>query len=116
MATINTRDAADCYLTMQIKTASKSKAIYMLHDRCIYFLLKSKIAPLEKSSLLRKAQNILSQLQMSLKVNDSVSSSLFYLYDYCYVCLERGYDQDRANALEILRMLQQTFRELLKKP
>ena len=88
----------------------------MLHDRGMSFLLLAQSAPLGKSFYCIKVQNILSQLQRSLRITDSVSQSLFYLYDYCYLCLERGGDSAIADVLEILGILKDTFRKLLRRP
>jgi flagellin-specific chaperone FliS len=116
MATFNPANVAEHYFRNQIDTASKRKAICMLHDRCMFFLLKILSTDGEKASFLIKAQNILSQLQLSLLIHDSVSQSLFYLYDYCYLSLERGKDQDINNSLEIIGILRDTFRRLSKRP
>jgi flagellar biosynthetic protein FliS len=116
MAKLTPAHVAEHYFLKQIETASKRKAICMLHERCMFFLLKTHLMTKEKSLFLIKAQNILSQLQLSLWVQDSVSQSLFYLYDYCYLCLERGNDQDISNSLEIIGILRDTFRKLLKRP
>jgi flagellin-specific chaperone FliS len=116
MALFNSAEIAEHYFRSQIETASKRKAICMLHERCMFFLIKTFLTNKEKSFLLIKAQNILSQLQRSLRIHDSVSRSLFYLYDYCYLCLERGGDQDINNTLELIGILRDTFRKLSKRP
>jgi flagellar biosynthetic protein FliS len=109
-------DIAEYYTKVQIETASKNKAIYMLHERCMFFVLKAQSAPDNKMFYCAKAQNILSQLQTSLQIDDSISQGIFYLYDYCYVILGRGNDSDLANALEILNILSSAFRRLLRRP
>jgi Flagellin-specific chaperone FliS len=109
-------DVAEYYTKIQIETASKKKAVYMLHERCIFFLLKAQAVPDKKKFYCAKAQNILSQLQASLKISDSISQGIFYLYDYCYVILGRGNDSDLANALEIINILNSAFHSLLRRP
>ncbi len=109
-------DVAEYYSRKQIETASKSKKICMLHERCVYLLLQSNEVTSKKPLLLIKVQNILSQLQLSLILHDPIAQSLFYLYDYCYLCLERGNVQDIKNTLEILEILKNTFQKLLKRP
>jgi len=116
MANVTSSDAADYYFRTQIETASKGKALCMLHERCMFFLLKTHSLTNEKKFFLNKVQNILTQLQLSLRINDPISQGLFYLYDYCYLCLDRGNDQDIANSLDILGILQDAFRELFKRP
>jgi hypothetical protein len=53
---------------------------------------------------------------MSLIMNDQVSKSLFLLYDYCYVLLERGTVEDLANAGKVLSVLRDTFKYLARRP
>ena len=109
-------DVAEYYTKVQIETASKKKAVLMLHERCMFFVLKAQSTPDKKKTFCAKAQNILSQLQASLKINDSISQGIFYLYDYCYVILGRGNDSDLANALEIINILNSAFRRLVRRP
>jgi flagellar biosynthetic protein FliS len=109
-------DVAEFYTKVQIETASKKKAVSMLHERCVFFILKAQAAAADKKKFYcAKAQNILSQLQASLNINDSISQGIFYLYDYCYVILGRGKDGDLANALEIINILNSAFRRLLRR-
>ena len=115
MARVKAADVAEYYFREQAETAPKSKAICMLHDRCMFFLLKTLTVSREKQFFLIKAQNILAQLQLALRISDSVSRGLFYLYDYCYLCLERGDDQNINNSLEIIGILSETFRKLSKR-
>ena len=116
MSNVTSSDVADYYFRTQIETASQGKAICMLHERCIFFLLKTHFMTKEKPFYLAKVQNILTQLQLALRIQDPISQSLFYLYDYCYLCLERGNEQDITNALDILGILHDAFRKLIRKP
>ncbi len=88
----------------------------MLHSRCVQLMSAALDSPPERSGLLAKSQNILSQLQMSLRVHDPVSEGLFLLYDYCYVVLRRGRDQDVIGAGKIMALLRDTFTFLAKRP
>jgi flagellar biosynthetic protein FliS len=116
MATIAHPDVADYYAAIQIQTASKRRAVCMLHDRCVQFISAAIDKQDERRVLRIKAQNILSQLQMSLIMNDQVSESLFLLYDYCYVLLERGTVEDLTNAGKVLSVLRDTFKYLARRP
>jgi len=104
------------YSTMQIETASKSKAVYMLHQRCLMLLLKAQSGATENARYRTKVQNILAQLQRSLVISDSVSRGLYYLYDYCYVCLQRNESADIGNVQAIMGVLHDAFRVLLRRP
>jgi flagellin-specific chaperone FliS len=108
--------AAGSYAKVQIETATTRRAVCMLHEKCVQIVSLALNRPAERQTLLAKAQNILSQLQMSLRVNDSVSEGLFLLYDYCYVAIERGTDQDVTSAGRIMAVLRDTFRYLAKRP
>ena len=116
MSNTNSKNAAKRYAFMQIQTANKVKAVCMLHDKCVQFISAALDIPQERTGLIIKSQNILSQLQMSLVRDDKVSQSLFYLYDYCYVLLERTSDEDLNNAGDVLAVLRDTFRALAKNP
>jgi flagellar biosynthetic protein FliS len=107
-------DVADHYLTMQIDTASRQKQICMLHDKCVeHIIMACTKSGEDKRDRLDKAQNILSQFQAALRVKDNISQSLFYLYDYSYVLLEENNNQSCRRALEVMRVLRDTFRTLL---
>ena len=109
-------EAARHYAQLQIKTASHPKRICMLHARCAELTLVAEAEEtMEKRRLvLDKAQNILAQLQAVLQVDDTVSRSLFYLYDYCYVLLGRGEASDCAQARHIIVILRDTFEQLFR--
>ena len=104
------------YSKMQIETASKAKAVYMLHQRCLFFLIKAQDHSADSLRYRCKAQNILSQLQQSLKITDDVSRSLYFLYDYCYVCLDRNDPAALVNVLAIIGVLRDVFQILSRRP
>ena len=116
MATLSYPDVAEYYAAVQIQTASKTRAICMLHEKCVQFISAALDSPPERHTFIIKAQNILAQLERCLIRNDTVSQSLFYLYDYCFVILRRGTDEDLTNAGEILAILRDTFSLLSRRP
>jgi flagellin-specific chaperone FliS len=88
----------------------------MLHARCMELVMmagEEEPSPARRL-LLDKAQNILSQLQAVLRVDDAVSNSLFYIYDYCYLLLARGGKADCSYANQMLAVLRSTFDQLLR--
>jgi len=104
------------YSKMNIETASHQKRITMLHEKCVeYITITFKKTVPEKRLWLNKAQNILAQLEASLKLKDRVSQGLFYLYDYTYALLDTCDDNDSRKASEIMSGLRDTFRILLKR-
>jgi flagellin-specific chaperone FliS len=114
MLTTALPDVAQHYRRMQIQTASHAKSICMLHERCMHLIGRAGGRGAERRPLLDKAQNILAQLQSSLRMDDRTSQSLFLLYDYCYVLLERGEKEERDNAQEILTVLKNSFNRLYR--
>ncbi len=108
--------AAKNYAKIQVETATVRRAICMLHEKCVQFLGAALDFPGQRPVFLAKSQNILSQLQMSLRVEDSVSEGLFLLYDYCYAALERGSDKDVTSAGNVMTTLRDTFRILARRP
>ncbi len=107
-------EVANHYTVMQIDTASRQKKLVLLHEKCAWFIIKAMTETgFDKRTYLNKAQNILAQLQAAICINDNVSESLFYLYDYVYVLLERNDDEDNNKALDVISVLRDTFKELL---
>ncbi len=79
---------ANHYAKMQIETASRQKQLTMLHEKCVQFILSAMmVSGIEKRVFLDRAQNILVQFQAALRMEDSVSQSLFYVYAYAYALL-----------------------------
>jgi flagellin-specific chaperone FliS len=107
-------DIATHYSRLQIQTASLPKAICMLHERYLFLASLLDGERLDRAIIVGKAQNILSQLQASLIVSDSVSQGVWHLYDYCYMLLERGGREDIARSMEVMEILGTTFRALMR--
>jgi len=107
---------AGYYKKMQIVTASRHKQIAMMHEKCVTLIVRAKSETgTVRRKLLDGAQNILAQFQSALRIEDDVSEGLFYLYDYSYMLLQKGGEDDVKKALEVLQILADTFRQLLMK-
>jgi flagellar biosynthetic protein FliS len=103
------------YSSMQISTSSNPANICMLHSKCTSFLKQALQQNQEqKRLLLNKVQNIIAELQHALKIEDDLSRSLFYIYDYCYGLLETTETKNIENTLSLMTVLRDTFEELLK--
>lgn len=103
------------YAAMQIETASRHKQITMLHEKCVESIKYACDSDgFKKRDLLDRAQNILAQFQSALCIKDNVSQSLFYIYDYSYVLLEKGDNESCIKAIEVLSTLRDTFKQLLR--
>lgn len=108
-------DKTKYYARMQIETSTKPRLVCMLHDRCVQLIRQSMEDKQINNLLLVNAQNILAQLERSLKRTDDVSEGLFYLYDFCYCNLEKADTQSLETALEIMTGLRDTFDLLVKR-
>ncbi len=107
-------DIAEHYTRMQIVTASRPKQITMMHEKCVLQITRAiMVSGEERRERLDNAQNILAQFQSALRIEDNVSEGLFYIYDYSYMLLERGESDDCKKAVEVIRVLRDTFKELL---
>ena len=88
----------------------------MLHEKCVDLIsVAIGSSGEERRRSVEGAQNILAQFQSALRVRDAVSQSLFYIYDYSYVLLEHGSAGDCVNAREVMVVLRNTFRRLLRR-
>lgn len=100
---------------MQIETASRNKRIVLLHVRCVDLIKWAQdMSAVERRDYLRKAQNILAQLEAALRDGDNVAQGLFYIYDYAYMLLNRGNNDDCRKAEEVLTVIRDTFKEKLR--
>lgn len=115
---ISRKNIANYYKQMQVNTASSDKQIVMLHEK-LFTLCRDAIIQGEKGrrERLDKAQNIIVQLQIALKLDreEEVSNSLFLLYDYIYVRLEGSDLSKYREALKVIEVLRNTFSELIKR-
>jgi len=108
-------DRTKLYAHVQIDTSNKPRIICMLHDRCVQ-LIRQHIESAQHglSAHLVNAQNIIAQLEHSLKKTDDVSDGLFYLYDYSYCQIEKADPPSLKSALSIMTSIRDTFEELMK--
>jgi flagellin-specific chaperone FliS len=96
-------------------TASHPQIIRLVHANCVTLIKQAATAdPVHRRNLLIHVQNLLAELEGSLKVTDELSKGLFYLYDYCYCLLETDDPADHNLVLAVLSVLRDTFSFLLK--
>ncbi len=115
---INQKNIANYYKQMQINTASNQKHIVMLHDKLFAYVRDSITEGQDKRrERLDKAQNIIVQLQIALKLDreDELTHSLFLLYDYAYVLLDKNDIVGHRESLKVIEVLRDTFVELFKR-
>jgi flagellar biosynthetic protein FliS len=108
-------DRTKLYAQVQIDTSTQPRLICMLHEKCVQ-LIRHHIdtdSPHQTSDSVQ-AQNILAQLERSLKQDDEVADGLFFLYDYCYCQLEKADKQSSTSAMSIMSGIRDTFEQLSK--
>jgi flagellar biosynthetic protein FliS len=118
MANHNSPTAAAQYRRMQISTASREKAVCMLHEKCVQLLRQALHSHemAQRRVLLNRAQDIVAQLQHALRTGDQVGQSIFLLYDYCYCLCESTDDAQVQYALDIFEPLAETLLYLWRHP
>lgn len=75
------------YQNNSVNTASPGELTLMLYNGCLKFIHQAKKAIEEnniesKNTNIQKAQNIISELMVTLNMESSVSQNLMSLYDY----------------------------------
>lgn len=104
------------YSENQILTAGKLKSIQMLHEGAIRFIKEALEDNENRNKLTIKAKNIIVQLQMSLKPEESAESALlFHLYDYIFTLLNKGNDESLKNSIMLFEHLSNTFKMIKPK-
>jgi len=106
------------YTQTRLLTSSHPQIVRMMHANCVTLIKQagaSDTAPTHRRNLLVHAQNILAELEGSLKVTDELSKGLFNLYDYCYCLIESNDTANHNLACAILTLLRDTFSFLIKR-
>lgn len=115
---LDRENIAKYYQHMQIDTASRQKQIVMLHDK-LFQLVRDAIieGTTGREERIRKAQNILAQLQIALNIDDEdeLCHSLFLLYDYVYDRLDSDDITAYRDSLKVIETLRDTFAEQFKR-
>ncbi len=109
-------DIAGRYALMQLRTATHPRIVWMMHSRASLWIRQSAFFEMpHRRNLLCRAQNLLAELECSLRVTNDLSRALFYLYDYCYLLLETNDQKDHLLAVRVLSILTDAFGILLKR-
>jgi flagellin-specific chaperone FliS len=104
-------NGATTYSDMQIQTAGKLKSLQLLHEAGGKFAREAINNSDRRKELIIKAQNILAQLQMTLRLQDqAVAELLFYEYDYMFTLLQKGDETSLRNVGMLFDHLLLTFR------
>jgi len=99
------------YSESQIKTAGKLKSLQMLHEGGTRFLRDALHDSDKRGENIIKAQNIIAQVQMALRLDEGgVSEILFHLYSYMYDHLENADEKGINEIIGLFDHLGQTYR------
>ncbi|GHU50793.1 flagellar protein FliS [Clostridia bacterium] len=107
----------DKYSNQSVLTASPEKLTLMLYDGALKFVNQG-IAALDekdymkKNEMIQKAENIIRELQLTLKDGYEITPNLKSLYDYIYRRLMEGNMRRDKKALEEARDLIKEFRDM----
>ena len=87
--------AAEAYKRQQVMTATPEALTLMLYNGCLRFMTEGIDAIHKKdyeqaNTSLQKAQNIISEFRLTLKMEYDISKQLMPLYNYVYDCLVMG--------------------------
>jgi len=120
----NTSNAFAIYQENNVMTAGREKLLLMLYDGAIKFLRFSRVAidenNIEKAhNYIVKAENIITELMVTLNMDIEISKSLYALYDYMKFRLaEANARKDKAMIDEVVGMLselRETWEKAMKK-
>jgi len=106
-----TSNAFAIYQENNVYTASKGKLLLMLYEGAIKFLKLTKASIDEKNiekanNYLCRAQDIISELMVTLNMDIEISKNLYSLYEYMnYTLVQANIRKDKKMVDEVLNML-----------
>jgi len=111
----NAAKSAETYRTQQVMTATPAELTLMLYNGAIKFTSEAIKALQEKNyeqknTYCIKTQNIISEFQVTLKMDYDFSSTWMSLYDYIKKCLVEGNIRNDVTKLEEAKNLITEFR------
>ncbi|TFB24372.1 flagellar export chaperone FliS [Filobacillus milosensis] len=107
------------YQQNSVQTASPGELTLMLYNGCIKFIKVAKKSienkDIEaKNTNIQKAQNIISELMVTLNLDTDVSKQIIPLYDYVYHRLVHANTQNDVEVLDEVQGLVEEFRDTWK--
>ena len=119
----NAAFTAEAYKRQQVMTATPEALTLMLYNGALRFMtegieaIRNKDYEKTNTSLI-KAQNIISEFRMTLKMEYEISHQLLPLYNYVYDCLVEANMKSSVEkveeAKEIVTELRNTWNEAIK--
>lgn len=98
-------NAAEAYKRQQIMTATPEALTLMLYDGCLRFMKEGMEAMLAKkweqsNSAILKAENIINEFRVTLKMEYEIAQQLMPLYDYVYNTLVEANMKSQPEKIE----------------
>lgn len=98
-------NAAEAYKRQQIMTATPEALTLMLYDGCLRFMKEGKDAMEQKAweqsnNAIIKAENIINEFRVTLKMEYEISHQLMPLYDYVYNSLVEANMRSKPEKIE----------------
>lgn len=116
--------AAEAYKRQQIMTATPEALTLMLYNGALRFMNEGIEAMQNKhyeqaNTSLQKAQNIITEFRLTLKMEYDISKQLLPLYNYVYDCLVEGNIKSSISKVEeargIITELRDAWAQAMKK-
>ena len=116
--------AAEAYKRQQIMTATPEALTLMLYNGALRFMSEGAEAITQKqyeqaNTSLQKAQNIITEFRLTLKMEYEISHQLLPLYNYVYDCLVEGNIKSDVGKIEeakgIITELRDAWVQAMKK-
>lgn len=116
-------NAAEAYKRQQIMTATPEALTLMLYDGCLRFMKEGKDAMEQKAweqsnNAIIKAENIINEFRVTLKMEYEISHQLMPLYDYVYNSLVEANMKSQPEKIEecigIIKELRTAWAQAMK--
>lgn len=113
------QNAYKAYQRSSVLTAAPGELTLMLYNGCIKFIRQGRLAMnqrnlSDKNDYLKKAQQIIQELIVTLDRKQPISENMFQLYGYMYRRLIEANLKNDASILDEIEKLTITFRDTWK--
>lgn len=115
-------NAAEAYKRQQIMTATPEALTLMLYDGCLRFMKEGKDAMEQKAweqsnKAIIKAENIINEFRVTLKMEYEIAQQLMPLYDYVYNTLVEANIRSKPDkideCIDIIRELRSAWAQAM---
>ena len=120
---MTTQSPYNKYVSVAVNTSSQEHLVLMLYDAALKFSNQAVLA-LDENNLMKltesvkRAMDIIRELQLSLKLDYEISGDLYALYHYTKECLVVGNTELNremlVEACDLLKEFRDTWREAIR--